>query len=304
MNTEARLVGGPNPDGDYQLAMIDGRHRYLVSGDRNSVTYLGFQVLAGTGPNPRRMAAHVSDRDLAVDADGRFSFVLATEEPAAAELGGATWVPVPPDASAVVVRQYIADRAAETPGRLVIESLDPPGRPSPPTDVQVAGQLTAMAWTIAKLTTLHRTVRPELLEQPNRLVTAEATELGDDNTTPDNLYMMRTFRLAEEESLVLDIEPPETRCWSVTIENIWHECIDTRRRRTSLTNAGAIREEDGTVRVVVSATEPVGPGTVNWLDTGGRHRGFVTLRWLDNPSPPVVRTSLIAPPDGGVAGHP
>jgi hypothetical protein len=305
MNTEARLIGGPNPDGEYHLAMIDGRHRYRVSGDRNSVTYLGFQVLAGTGLTPRRMAAHVSDRGLAIDAAGRFSFVLATDEPAADELDGATWVAVPPDASAIVVRQYIADRASETPARMAIENLDPPGCPSLPTDGLVAGQLTAMAWTISKLTTLHKTVRPELLEQPNRLVTAEAAELGGDNTTPDNLYMMGTFRLAEGESLVLEVEPPETRYWSVTIENIWHECIDTRRRTTSLTNARAIRHGDGTVRVVISATEPeTGPGAVNWLDTGGRHRGFVMLRWLDNPSPPVVRTSLLAPPDGGVAERP
>ncbi|MGH3579732.1 MAG: DUF1214 domain-containing protein, partial [Mycobacterium sp.] len=195
--------------------------------------------------------------------------------------------------------------ASETPARMAIESLDPPGRPDPPTDGLVAGQLTAMAWTIAKLTTLHKTVRPELLEQPNRLVTAEAAELGSENTTPDNLYMMGTFRLAEGESLVLEVEPPATRYWSVAIENIWHECIDTRRRITSLTSAGAIRQSDGTVRVVISATEPEeGLGAVNWLDTGGRHRGFVVLRWLDNPIPPVVRTSLHAQPSGGVAERP
>ena len=52
-----------------------------------------------------------------------------------------------------------------------------------------------MAWTIAKLTTLHRTIRPELLDMPNRLITAEAAELGSADTTPDNLYMMGTFRL-------------------------------------------------------------------------------------------------------------
>jgi hypothetical protein len=117
--------------------------------------------------------------------------------------------------------------------------------------------------------------------------------------------MMGTFRLAGGESLVLEIEPPETRYWSVTIENIWHECIDTRRRTSSLTNAGAIRHGDGTVRVVISATEPEeGLGAVNWLDTGGRHRGFVMLRWLDKPAPPVVRTSLLARPAGRVAGRP
>ncbi len=41
-----------------------------------------------------------------------------------------------------------------------------------------------MAWTMAKLTTLYRTIRPELLDAPNQLVTAEAAELGDRPTPP------------------------------------------------------------------------------------------------------------------------
>ena len=142
-----------------------------------------------------------------------------------------------------------------------------------------------MAWTIAKLTTLHRTIKPELLEQPNQLLTAEATDLGDADTTPDNLYMIGTFRLDEGESLVLDIDPPESRYWSVTLENIWHECIDARRRRSSITNAGAVSDGSGKVRIVISAQSD---GSANWLDTGGRHRGFMILRWLDNPAPPSV----------------
>ncbi len=133
MNSWARMVGGPNPDGDYQLAMIDGARPYRITGTRNSVTYLGFQVLAGRGLTPRRMAAYVSDTDLALDADGRFALVLATLEPDAAELDGAAWVPVPEDASAVVVRQYVADRSAEVMADLAIAPLDPPGVPrSPP----------------------------------------------------------------------------------------------------------------------------------------------------------------------------
>ena len=71
MNTEARLIGGRNPDGEYFLAMIDGRHRYRVRGHRGTTAYLGFQVLAGVGLTPRRMGAYLSDRDLQV-ADVRF----------------------------------------------------------------------------------------------------------------------------------------------------------------------------------------------------------------------------------------
>jgi Protein of unknown function (DUF1214) len=290
MVTEARFIGGPNPDGEYYLAMIDGAHRYRITGTRGSSAYLGFQVLAGVGLTPRRQAAYLSDRDLRIDGGGRFEIVLATTEPSTAELAGASWLKVPEDASAIVVREYIADRRAETLARIDISPLAQPAPPKAPTDEAIALQLTSMAWTIAKLATLHRTIKPELLTAPNELLTAEASDLGDADTTPDNLYMIATFRLEPGEALVLDIEPPDTRYWSVTLENIWHECIDPRRRRSSITNAGAIREDDGRVRIMISDSDPHAP---NWLDTGGRHRGFVTLRWLDNPKPPLVTTRVV-----------
>jgi len=309
MNTEVRLIGGPNPDGEYFLAMIDGHHRYRVRGCRGTTAYLGFQVLAGVGLTPRWMGACVSDRDLTVADDGTFAFVLAAQEPSVEELAGDRWVQVPDDSSAIVVREYIADRTAEVAAVIAIEPLDPPGLPATPTDEGLAEQLTGMAWTIVKLATLHRTIRPDLLDSPNRLVTAEAADLGAADTTPDNLYMMGTFRLAADEALVIDLVPPDTRYWSVTLENIWHECIDPRRRRSSITNAQARRREDGTVRIVIAATDATAITTTdgdtgahpetattadatNWLDTGGRHRGFVVIRWLDNPDPPSVVTRV------------
>jgi hypothetical protein len=290
MNTEARYVGGPNPDGAYQLAMIDGGRRYRLSGNRNTVTYVGFQILAGTGLTPRRMAAHVSDRELSFRADGSFSIVLSATEPSAAELGDAAWLEVPRDASAIVVRQDTADRRTERLADLAIEPLDPPGPPPLPGDEAVGEQLTAMAWTIAKLATLHRTIKPELLERPNELVFAEPEEIGAADSTPDNLYVIGTFRLAADEALVIDADPPTTRYWSVTLENIWHECIDVRRRQSSLTNATATVGAEGRCRLVVAATDP---GVANWLDTGGRHRGFVLVRWLDSPEPPPLTTHVV-----------
>jgi hypothetical protein len=290
MSTEARLVGGVNPDGEYPLAMIDGRYRYRIHGTRGTSAYLGFQVLAGSGLVPRRMAAYVSDRDLEVRADGTFSFVFSARKPTAAELGDDTWVEIPEDASSIVVREYIADRAKEVVGDFTIESLDPPGTPAIPTDAFIGEQLTSMAWTIAKLMTLHRTVKPELIDTPNVLVTAEAAQLGSADTTPDNLYMIGTFRLTPDEALVIQFVPPDTRYWTVTLENIWHECIDPRRRNSSITNAAAVADVEGKVRVVISATDP---GVDNWIDTGGRHRGWMTIRWLDHPEAPAVTTEVV-----------
>ena len=95
MITEARLIGGPNPDGEYYLAMIDGSRRYRIRGVRGTSAYLGFQVLAGVGLTPRRQAAYLSDRDLQLDADGRFTVVVSATKPSADELDGGSWLEVP-----------------------------------------------------------------------------------------------------------------------------------------------------------------------------------------------------------------
>ncbi|ETA95898.1 DUF1214 domain-containing protein [Mycobacterium avium] len=285
MCSDNRMVGGPNPDGNYYLAMIRGDRRYRITGTRGTSAYLGFQILAGTGLTPRRMAGYLSDADLASEA-GEFALLLSADEPS--DPAGAQWVKIPPDASSVVVREYIGDRAAEQLAALRIEALDP-GPLTPLTDEQLADQFTAMAWSLMKLATLHRTIKPELLQSPNTLLTAQAADLGEADTTPDNLYMMGTFRLDPGQALVLDIAPPDTRYWNVTLESIWHECLEPRRRHSSVTNRGVRPDADGRVRIAISARDF---GFGHWLDTGGRHRGFVVLRWLDNPSPPEVAVSV------------
>jgi hypothetical protein len=101
--------------------------------------------------------------------------------------------------------------------------------------------------------------------------------------------MIGTFRLQPGQALVLDIAPPDTRYWNVTLESIWHECLEPRRRHSSVTNRAVHPDPDGRVRIAISAADQ---GFGHWLDTGGRQRGFVVLRWLDNPSAPDVRVSV------------
>lgn len=285
MCADNRMVGGPNPDGNYYLAMIRGDRSYRITGSRGTSAYLGVQILAGTGLTPRRMAGYVSDRDLALRS-GEFALVLSANEPS--DLAGAQWVKIPDDASSVVVREYIGDRGREELATLRIEALAPAPL-TPLTDAELADQFTAMAWSLMKLATLHRTIKPELLGMPNTLLTAQAADLGAADTTPDNLYMIGTYRLDPDEVLMLDIVAPDTRFWNVTLESIWHECLEPRTRHSSVTNRAVVPDADGRVRIAVSAKDF---GVGHWLDTGGRHRGFVVLRWLDNPTPPEVTVSV------------
>ena len=109
MCSDTRMIGGPNPDGRYLLAMIRGDRAYRVTGTRGTTAYLGFQVLAGTGLTPRRMAGYLSDTELDLDS-GAFEVLFSPTEPQAAVLGSAQWVRIP--------RRRLVDRRARIRRRL------------------------------------------------------------------------------------------------------------------------------------------------------------------------------------------
>jgi len=56
-----------------------------------------------------------------------------------------------------------------------------------------------------------------------------------------------------------------------------------------VTNRGVTPDPDGKVRIAISAKDF---SFGHWLDTGGRHRGFVVVRWLDNPEAPEVDVTV------------
>ena len=91
--------------------------------------------------------------------------------------------------------------------------------------------------------------------------------------------MLGLFDLEPGQSLQLEFTPPESRYWSVTLESIWHECLEPLVRQSSVTNKGVA---PGTRRPGATHHRRQDRRDGFWLDTGGRRRGFITLRWLDN----------------------
>ena len=135
-----------------------------------------------------------------------------------------------------------------------------------------------------KLATLHRTIKPELLDHSQFLLTAEAAELGSADTTPDNLYMIGTFRLMPDQSLRARVRPPRHPVLERHAGEHLARVCGSATPAQLVTNRACHPGPDGMVRIAIAA-EDFGDG--HWLDTGGRHRGFVILRWLDNPIRPM-----------------
>ncbi|MDX1735956.1 MAG: DUF1214 domain-containing protein, partial [Halioglobus sp.] len=259
-----------------------------ISGNIGTVRYLGFTFNAGQGMSRRRQFGYLSDRMLSLDEDGNFTILLARNKPDEA----GDWVQTPADASAVLVRQYIADREQEQLAALDIEVLG--GNPPymPPTDEEMAAGIVGTTFAFFALTHLHRTVLPELMENPNAFVRATAENLGGDIAGQDNLYMLGSYQLASGEALRITVQPPQTRYWNLALETRWHEIYDYMTRPTSRTLEDVTYSADGSVEFLVAHRDT---GHPNWIDTSGHDFGFLTLRWLDakQDSVPLPQVEVI-----------
>ena len=274
MDTLARKVGGDNPDAEYEFAQIDGRFDYQINGNLGNIRYLGFTINAGQGMTPRRQAGYISDQMLDVDENGNFTILLAQEKPD--EPGN--WVQIPVDASGILVREYIADREVETLPTLQIKVMGDAPAFTPPSDQELAASIIGTTYAFLRLTTLHRSVLPRLLDEQNYFIRATSEELGGAISGADNLYMIGSYQIGDDEALIVEVQPPDTRYWNLTLENRWHEIGDYLHRATSRTLEEVEYNEDGSVQFVISHEDP---GHPNWLDTSGHAFGFMTFRWVD-----------------------
>ena len=274
MDTLVRKVGGDNPDAEYEFVAIDGQYDYKITGNVGTVRYLGLTFNAGQGNTPRRQFAYLSDKTLNLDEAGNFTLILSQEAP---DIPG-QWVQTPADASGILVRQYIAQREHEELPSFHIEVLGDVLPFRPVTDQEVADAIIGTSYAFFSLTTLHHRVLPELMEKTNFFIKATSENLGGAISGNDNLYMIGSYQLADDEALLMRVQPPDTRYWNIALESRWHEIADYLHRPTSLTLDEVQYSEDGSVEFVVAHQDP---GHPNWLDTSGHNFGFITLRWLD-----------------------
>jgi len=274
MDSEARKIGGDNPDAEYHLAKIDGSYAYRITGNRGSVRYFSLNVNAGKGMEKRRLAAFLNDRTIEFDELGNFELLLSDTKP---EQPG-QWLEIPKNSTAIMLRQYIADREKENLVDINIEVLGeaPPIQAS--SDEDIAESLTATNYAFIMLGSLHKIVLPESWENPNKFYNIDSDTMGGAISGPDNLYMIGSFKVAADEALIVEVDPPATRYWNIALETIWHETVDYLHRPASRTLENVVPSADGKVRFVIAHQNP---NVNNWLDPMGNERGQMTFRWLE-----------------------
>jgi hypothetical protein len=76
----------------------------------------------------------------------------------------------------------------------------------------------------------------------------------------------------------------------VSLASWWWEAIDFSARQSSLNQAQARLDADGTFRGVIAHQDP---GVPNWLDTAGHEQGTLIARFVMAAEAPVIRTRSV-----------
>jgi Protein of unknown function (DUF1214) len=284
-------IGFANPDDSYYQAVIDDQGAYRVSGNRGTTYIFDFQIGSGPlsswgtgqlGPTKRNFEI---DRDVTIQPDGTFDFILSPKRPEGYE---GDWLPLDPGATFIWVRQISYDWENERDGLITIERLDVPARKPRESAERMVDRMQLLSDFVDNWTT-HMLQWEEFVGQPlptNDVVVLDFSKGGGIKT---QRYIQGKFEIRDGEALILETElPEECRYWMFHLVDEFMSSFNWLHNQTTINGHYAKVDSDGKFRAVISNTDP---GVANWLDPSGYEHGYVVGRWKECSSfpKPTVR---------------
>ncbi len=287
--------GLDNPDNLYGGAHIDDRGEYRIKGTRGTATDFLFQIIGGN-PGDGSLGTIVGQLDLdqiRFEPDGSYEIVVS------AKPHPGNWLKSGPGASLLILRQCFGDDwPHQRKGEVLVECIGSEGTPAPaPPPEEIARRISNAGRLVAShvrywIDFNHKMVGPTPVNgiaKPWRTVGGIAGQF----------ISAGKYNLAGDEALILTFEPVSVRYANILLADLfWFITYDYRDRQTSYALPGqAWQSRDGKYRYVVSREDP---GAPNWLDTCGRPRGTIFLRWQgvsgaepQQPLAKVVKTAAV-----------
>ena len=313
-----------NPDTIYRFIPVNKTSEYVLTGR----LYEGipadttFSVLEGTSGTTSRI---LTLDDLDVSPDG--SFVI-TVSGAAATPGQRNHLQLTSSSTLIAARNTLGDWAVEEPMELEVQRVSGPPNSLfaqlggfvllgslvndnpllaslasliPPLAIAeapiVRGTLTALLMIVrganqeAKYMALATTDPDGQLRPPNVMTPPASNAEFLANQLQSNGY----FQLADDEALILTIDPASAGFFTVPVYNDWTITGDYWNQQTSLNNYQSVANLDGTTyTMVVSPTDPL---VRNWVSTGGLNQGIISMRFQnldpDSLDTPTVGSQVV-----------
>ncbi len=316
-----------NPDTIYRFMGVNETSSYVITGrftGQEMPADTSFSVLTGLSGTT---ASVLTGRELVVNPDGSFTITVSGSPTGP----GPNHIQLTSDATLIAVRNTLSDWNEQDPMSLSIERVS-----GPPDslfaqlggfDVPFIGPLVTSNPLLTSLVSLI----PPLPDPPPLLrgaVTAvimalglqmESTYISVATTDPttgarrqpnvltnptSNAQFLATqlqsagyFQLNDDQALVVTIDPGNAGYFVVPVTNDWTITNNYWDQQTSLNNAQADKNADGTYTIVISPTDP---GVWNWVSTGGLNQGTIAIRFQDlDPTSSAVPTvsSQVVPLD-------
>jgi hypothetical protein len=286
---ETAKLGGDNPDNLYLSATILGDRTYRLTGNIGSAHYLSIGSKANRYAIDGTMAStgELQKEQFRADANGNFTVIAGLEKPK----GNEAWLPLAPDSNILQVRQTFLHRAQEHPARFAIERIsEGPTFPPPQDPDAIARRMIAAADFVVNSTRMFANWSKLFMAHPNQMRDWGQDMFHKAGGDPAIFYCHGYWTLGPGEMLVIETDVPECEHWNIQVDNWWMESMDYRYVPTCINAGNAVREADGSVRIVLAAENP---GIPNWLTTHGHSEGHMLLRWVRAVSHPIPRVRVV-----------
>jgi len=313
-----------NPDTIYRMIPVNTSSSYVITGrfDGPMPADTTFSVLTGlTGTTTSVLLA----KDLVFNDDGSFT-ITADASPAD---GRSNHLQLPAEATLITARNTLSDWNTQVPMSLSVARVG-----GPPNnlfsqlglyDIPAIGSLFSSVPVISQLASLVPPLKspPLVLQAAETAIVmalglfmepqymavattdADTGQLKAPNTLSDpahNASFLATqlqsagyFQLADNEALVITIDPGNAGYFVVPVTNDWTITDNYWDQQTSLNKAQALENNDGTYTIVVSPTDP---GVANWVSTGGLNQGTLSIRFQDlapdSDTTPTVSAEVVS----------
>lgn len=287
-------IGSPSPDTIYRTTVLDGGGLYRLTGDHGAAVAVSFMPFGRATPQGLQTFPAFELADLPRGADGSFDVILSQRRPDGHD---GPWWPIDPDVRSLMARSVATDWSRAREPRLAIVRLDTPAR-RPRTPAETLERRVATLGT-----TVERMIRFGL-QKTDRMIAeigVNALALTDYSASgglAGQWYHEGAFSLADSESLVLELQPPAGAQFSLSLTNRLFCTVDWTYAQSSLNAEQTTVDDDGRLRVVVSAADP---GVANWLDTTGYRSGAVQCRWTRCEHAPELSARVM--PTAEVGNH-
>jgi len=267
-----------SPDNISYIAIVDGTREYTLRGKRGNSDDLSVQAITGfpgSGTTGAPTATVLEDQ-ITVGADGRYTIDIGPSTDAST----GTHLPTVPETTIISVREAFNDWSKAVPEQLTLEAVGATGTRAPKvTNRQLVTALDAATAGVAQQGPYWIGLWQGLLTSfpANQVRTPMPTQGG----LAGQLSSLSALDLPDGQALVVSVGKSDARYQGFEIADAFGQTLPFGTHMSSLNASQATVGSDGRFHFVVSPTDP---GVPNWIDTQGRTRGLLFLRWQGLPA--------------------